>query len=59
MGLIVPEVTVSRFDSLNSGGLQMADFAAGAIHRRRESRDEHYRKMIESRIALDRLYDDK
>jgi len=59
MGLIEPEVTVSRFDSLNSGGLQMADFAAGAIHRWRESRDDHYRKMIESRIVLDGLCDDE
>ena len=55
IGLIEPEVTVSRFDSLNSGGLQMADFAAGAIHRWHESMDDEYRKMIESKIVLDVL----
>ncbi|MCI0498013.1 MAG: DUF3800 domain-containing protein [Thermoplasmata archaeon] len=59
MGLMEPEVAVSRFDSLNSGGLQMADFAAGAIHRWHESGDDRYRKMIGSRIVLDRLYDDE
>ena len=51
-----PEVRVTRLDSLNSTGLQMADFATGAIHRWHEHGDHHYRKIIESVIVVDRPY---
>ena len=55
IGRPTPDVSVSRLDSLNSGGLQMADFAAGAIHRWHESGDDYYRRMIDPVIVLDRL----
>jgi len=55
IGRPTPDVSVSRLDSLNSGGLQMADFAAGAIHRWHESGDDYYRRMIGPVIVLDRL----
>jgi hypothetical protein len=53
LGLIVPDVIVSRFDSHNSGGLQMAGFAAGAIHRRHESGDAHYSGMIARAVVFE------
>lgn len=51
-----PDVRVSRMDSLNSMGLQVADFATGAIHRWHEHGDDRYRKIIESVIAIDSPY---
>ena len=46
MRCIPPEIRVSRLDSRNSGGLQVADFIAGAIQRSHERGDESYRSII-------------
>lgn len=46
MKCIPPEIRVSRLDSRNSGGIQVADFIAGAIQRSHERGDESYRRII-------------
>lgn len=46
MRCIPPEIRVSRLDSRNSGGLQIADFIAGAIQRSYEHGDGSYRSII-------------
>jgi len=46
MRCIPPEIRVSRLDSRNSGGLQVADFIAGAIQRSHERGDESYRSIL-------------
>ncbi|MGQ9586959.1 MAG: DUF3800 domain-containing protein [Thermoplasmata archaeon] len=55
LGVIPPRVRVSRFDSQMSGGLQVADYVAGAIQRKFELRDSSYHDIIVSKIAVERL----
>ncbi|OGS52193.1 MAG: hypothetical protein A3K75_04235 [Euryarchaeota archaeon RBG_13_61_15] len=50
LGRIVPEVRVSRYDSMSNPGLQVADFVAGAIQRKWEHGDRTYHDIIASRI---------
>jgi len=54
-GRIPPEVRVRRLDSLNSRGLQVADFVAGAIQRKHEIGDGSYHAAITPIIATERL----
>ena len=54
MGRIAPDVSVSRLDSLNSRGLQVADFVAGAINRRHESGDSSYYDIIHDGISAEK-----
>lgn len=56
LGLIQPRVIVSRVDSLNSQGLQVADFVAGAIQRRYEFGDAEYSSIITDKIVFERMY---
>lgn len=44
-------VRVSKLDSLTSGGLQVADYVAGAIQRRFERGDGLYCQIIEPLIV--------
>jgi hypothetical protein len=46
---------VSRLDSQNSGGLQIADFIAGAIQRSHEHGDESYRNIIAPLMVQERI----
>jgi hypothetical protein len=54
VGRIVPDVFVSRLDSLNSRGLQVADFVAGAINRKHESGDASYCEIIRRAISIEK-----
>jgi len=53
-GVVPPRLRISRFDSQNSRGLQVADFVAGAIRRRQELDDSTYYDIIAPRIAIER-----
>ena len=55
MRCIPPEIRVSRLDSQNSGGLQIADFIAGAIQRSHEHGDESYRNIIAPLMVQERI----
>jgi hypothetical protein len=54
MRIAMPELRVSRFDSVNSKGLQVADFVAGAIRRKYEMDDSSYYDIIAPRIVCDK-----
>jgi len=54
MGRIAPDVFVSRLDSLNSRGLQVADFVAGAINRKHESGDPSYYDIIHDGMSAEK-----
>ena len=54
LGRIAPDVFVSRLDSLNSRGLQVADFVAGAINRKHESGDPSYYDIIQDRASIEK-----
>jgi hypothetical protein len=54
VGRIAPDVFVSRLDSLNSRGLQVADFVAGAINRKHESGDASYCEIIRRAISIEK-----
>ena len=56
MGLIAPDVFISRYDSLNSRGLQITDFVAGAIQRGHERGDATYRSVISSKIVHESVW---
>jgi hypothetical protein len=56
IGLITPDVIISRYDSLNSSGLQIADFVAGAIQRRHELGDTSYWSVVSSRIIHESVW---
>lgn len=51
--LIPPTVAVSRFDSSHSGGLQVADFVAGAIQRKHELDDDGYYRIIAPKMVAE------
>jgi len=55
MRCIPPEIRISRLDSRNSGGLQVADFIAGAIQRSHELGDESYRSIIASLMVQKKM----
>jgi len=55
MRCISPEIRVSRLDSRNSGGLQVADFIAGAIQRSHERGDGSYRSIISPLIVQEKM----
>lgn len=50
-GKTPPEIRVSKLDSLTSGGLQVADYVAGAIQRRFEREDDQYYRVVEPMIV--------
>lgn len=52
---IPPRIRISRFDSMNSKGLQVADFVAGAVQRKYEHGQTCYFDLISSRVELDRM----
>jgi len=54
LGVIPPKARISRFDSRNSRGLQVADYVAGAIQRKFELRDSSYYDMIARRVAVEK-----
>lgn len=54
MRTVSPAVRVSKLDSVNSGGLQVADYVAGAIHRKYERGDTAYYRVIAPSIAVER-----
>jgi hypothetical protein len=49
-----PRTMVSRLNSIGAKGLQVADFVAGAIHRRYESGDPTYYDIISPRIVSEK-----
>ena len=53
--VVPPRLRISRFDSQNSRGLQVADFVAGAIRRRHELGDSTYYDIIAPRIATEKI----
>ena len=54
MRCIPPQIRVSRLDSRNSGGLQVADFIAGAIQRSHERGDNSYKSIIAPLIVQEK-----
>ena len=46
-------IVISRYDSHSSGGLQVADFIAGAVQRRYEQGDDGYYRIISPLIAAE------
>lgn len=54
VGRIAPDVFISRFDSLNSRGLQVADFVAGAINKKHESGDASYCEIIRRAMSIEK-----
>ena len=54
-GVIFPEIWISRYDSLRSRGLQVADFVAGAIRRKHELGDLTYYDIISEKITGERV----
>ena len=57
MRCIPPQIRVSRLDSRNSGGLQVADFIAGAIQRSHERGDDSYRSIIAPLLVREKTLD--
>ena len=55
VGRIPPVVRVSKLDSHNSRGIQVADYIAGAIQRKHETGDAIYYTSIAPIIAVERL----
>lgn len=53
--IVPPDTSISRYDSINSRGLQVADFVAGAIRRKHELGDPTYYDIISERIAAERI----
>jgi hypothetical protein len=49
-----PRITISRFDSQRSRGLQVADFVVGAIQRKYELGDGRYYDMIAPAVRIER-----
>jgi len=54
VGRIPPEVRIRRLDSLNSRGLQVADYVAGAIQRKHEIGDASYHAIIVPIIVVEK-----
>ncbi|MGQ9586960.1 MAG: DUF3800 domain-containing protein [Thermoplasmata archaeon] len=54
-GKIPPEVRIRRLDSVNSRGLQAADYVAGAIQRKHEIGDASYHVIVAPKIAMEKL----
>jgi len=57
IGRIPPSIRVSRLDSMNCPGLQVADFAAGAIQRKMEMADSTYHDLVACKIRAIRVLD--
>ncbi len=55
-GRVPPEITIRRLDSRNSGGLQVADYVAGAIQRKHEIGDDRYYEIIAHLVAIERRF---
>lgn len=53
--IIPPDTCISRYDSIRSRGLQVADFVAGAIRRKHELGDPTYYDIISERITAERV----
>jgi len=54
LGLIPPNrIRVSRYDLHSSGGLQVADFIAGAVRRKYEEGDDSYYRIVLPLITLE------
>ena len=53
--IIPPDTCISRYDSLKSRGLQVADFVAGAIRRKHELGDPTYYDIISEKIVAERV----
>jgi hypothetical protein len=53
--IIPPEIRISRYDSLNSRGLQVADFVAGAIRRKHERGDSTCYDIISEKVTCERV----
>jgi len=53
--IIAPDTRISRYDSINSRGLQVADFVAGAIRRKHELGDPTYYDIVSERIVAERV----
>jgi hypothetical protein len=54
LGAIPPRARISRFDSQNSRGLQVADYVAGAIQRKFELRDSSYYDIIAHKVMIEK-----
>ena len=55
VGCTPPEVRIRRLNSLNSRGLQVADFVAGAVRRKHEVGDASYHAIIAPILAMEKL----
>ena len=55
VGHFPPDVRISHLDAARSEGIQVADFAAGAIYQSLERSDDSYLKMFCSRIVGGRI----
>ena len=55
VSMIPPEVRVRRLDSLNSRGLQVADYVAGAVQRKHEIGDACYYAIVAPIVAIEKL----
>lgn len=56
LSILPPDIRLSRMSSANCGGLQAADFAAGAIRRRHEWGDATYHGIISDKIVTETKY---
>ena len=52
---IPPEVRVRRLNSMNSRGLQVADYVAGAVQRKHEIGDACYYEVVAPIVAMEKL----
>jgi hypothetical protein len=55
-GYLPPAVVVGHMDSVNSEGLQIADYVAGAVFQRLEREDGSYLRPIVDRVVRGRTY---
>jgi hypothetical protein len=58
-GYFVPSVLITHMNSINSPGIQIADFAVGAVFQKIERNNDVYFRIIDGMIARGEIYPKK